>query len=291
MAKEEDELAALRARVSELERAAARPPRHRTRSTFAVVLIVLAALLTPLSAVAVWSHSFIGDTDRYVSTMAPLASDPDVQDAVADRVTTALMQQIDVDDLLSGVAPADRPRLEKALDAAGGPLTSGITSLVHGAAQRFVTSPAFATVWTQLNRVAHGAVDKALTGDGDGAVKVEDGMVTLDLAPVVDRVKDALVDDGLGLAGDIPEVHTSITLMQSTGALAQAKKGFRLLQLLSWVLPLLVVLLVVGGVLLAGRRRRALVTAALAVAAGALLLGLALWLSRAFYLDALPQDV
>ncbi|MFD4950009.1 hypothetical protein ACFVYE_45915 [Streptomyces sp. NPDC058239] len=46
-----------------------------------------------------------------------------------------------------------------------------------------------------------------------------------------------------------------------------------------------------GGVLLAVRRRRALVTTALAVAAGAALLGLAVWLGRAFYLDSLPPEV
>ncbi|WP_338698519.1 hypothetical protein V2W30_20495 [Streptomyces sp. Q6] len=290
----DDELAALRARVSQLEAEAAAPrvPRHpRWKTALAVVLIVLAAVLTPLSAVAVWADSMIGDTDRYVATMEPLASDPDVQDAVANRVTTAVMRQIDVDDLLSDVAPDERPLLEKAIGPASGAITSGLTSLVRTTAEKFVSSPAFATVWKQLNRTAHAAVDKALTGNGDGAVQVEDGEVTLDLAPVVEKVKQALVDNGLTVAAKIPEVHTTITLMQSTGTLAKAKKGFRLLQLLSWVLPLIVALLVVGGVLLAGRRRRALVGAALAVAVGALVLGLALWLGRSFYLDALPPDV
>ncbi|MYW68871.1 hypothetical protein GTY65_33065 [Streptomyces sp. SID8379] len=287
----DDELAALRARVSELEAAEHRPPRSRVKSTFAVVLVLLAALLTPLSVVAVWSNALIGDTDRYVQTMAPLADDPDVQGAVANRVTTAVMQQIDVDDLLGDVAPADRPRLEKALGAASGPITSGLTSLVHNTAEKFVASSAFATVWNQLNRTAHAAVDKALTGNGGGAVKVENGEVTLDLAPVVEKVKQALVDQGLTVAGKIPEVHTSITVMQSTGTLAKARTGFRLLQLLSWVLPLIVLVLAAGAVLLARRRRRALITAALAVAVGALVLGLALWIGRAVYLDALPPDV
>ncbi|WP_229378321.1 hypothetical protein [Streptomyces sp. VRA16 Mangrove soil] len=287
------ELAALRARVSELEAEQSAPPprRSRLKSTLAVVLVVLAAILTPLSVVAVWSDALIGDTDRYVQTMAPLADDPDVQNAVANRVTTAVMQQINVDDLLSGVSPADRPRLEKALGAASGPLTSGLTSLVHGTAERFVSSSAFATVWDQLNRTAHAAVDKALTGNGGGAVKVEDGEVRLDLAPVVEKVKQALVDQGLTVAAKIPTVHTSITVMQSTGTLAKARTGFRLLQLLSWVLPLIVLLLVAGAVLLARRRRRALITAAIAVAVGALVLGLALWIGRAVYLDALPADV
>ncbi|MZD09226.1 hypothetical protein GTW43_29720 [Streptomyces sp. SID5785] len=288
----DDELTALRARVAELE--AARPPARRAgraTSVLAVVLVLLAALLTPLAAVAVWSDAFIGDTDRYVATMAPLAHDPDVQDAVAGRVTTAVMSRLDIDDLLTGVAPADRPLLEKALGAASGPVTDGLTSFVRGTADRLVSGPAFAALWERLNRTAHRAVDKALTGSGGGAVKVEDGMVTLDLAPVVEEVKDTLVDQGLTVAARIPEIHTGITVMQSTGTLAQARKGFRLLQLLSWVLPVLVVLLAAAGVLLARRRRRALVTAALAVAAGALLLGLALWLGRAYYLDALPATV
>ncbi|WP_353943497.1 hypothetical protein ABII15_18820 [Streptomyces sp. HUAS MG91] len=287
----DDELAALKARVRELEDERPRRRRSRPKSALAVVLVVLAALLTPLGVVAVWSNALIGDTDRYVQTMAPLADDPDVRTAVTNRVTTAVMDRIDVGDLLSGVAPADRPLLEKALGAADGPLTSGLTSLVRTTTERFVASPAFTTVWKQLNRTAHAAVDKALTGHDDGAVQIKDGEVTLDLAPVVDQVKQSLVDQGLTVAGNIPEVHTSITLMQSTGALAKARTGFRLLQLLSWVLPLLVVLLAAGAVLLARRRRRALITAALAVAAGALVLGLALWIGRAVYLDALPADV
>ncbi|MFJ4712981.1 hypothetical protein [Streptomyces sp. NPDC088785] len=287
----DDELAALKARVRELE-AARRPPRRfRATSALAVVLVALAALLTPLGVVSVWAHDLIGDTDRYVRTMAPLADDPEVRRAVSDRVTTAVMDRIDVADLLSGIAPADRPLLEKALSAADGPLTSGLTSLVRGTTERFVASAAFTTLWERLNRTAHTAVDKALTGRTDGAVRVRDGEVTLDLAPVVDQVKAALVDQGLTVAGNLPEVHTSITLMESTGALARARTGFRLLQLLSWALPLLVVVLAAGAVLCARRRRRALVTAALAIAAGALVLGLALWIGRAVYLDALPADV
>lgn len=43
--------------------------------------------------------------------------------------------------------------------------------------------------------------------------------------------------------------------------------------------------------LLAIRRRRALVTAALAVAAGAAVLGIALWIFRGIYLDGLPSGV
>src|SRR6478736_101696 len=58
------------------------------RPVVASVLIVLMAVLAPLSVVARWAHDTVSDTDRYVETVAPLASDPAVQDAIIDRITT-----------------------------------------------------------------------------------------------------------------------------------------------------------------------------------------------------------
>ncbi|MEV5789760.1 hypothetical protein [Streptomyces sp. NPDC052192] len=284
------EIAELRARVAELERRRPTGQRHWVRPFFAVLLIIVAAVLTPLSAVAAWSSDLIGDTDRYVSTMKPLASDPDVQEAVADRVTKAVMQHVDIESLLTSVAPADRPRLTKALGPLSGPITSGLTDFVHSTADKFVSSDAFATLWTDLNRTAHASVDKALTGKGGGAVKLTNDAVVIDLAPVIDRVKQAVVDRGLGIAAKIPEVHTDFTVMTSD-SIGKAKKLYRLLQIVGFWLPVLTLVLAAGGVLLAIRRRRALVTAALAVAAGAAVLGIALWIFRGIYLDGLPSGV
>ncbi|MGW3415523.1 hypothetical protein [Streptomyces sp. NPDC000888] len=173
----QDELAELRARVAELEKRGPKVPRYRVRALLAVLLIVLAAVLTPLSA-------------------------------VANRVTDAVMQRLDVATILSSVEPADRPLAGKDLDALSGPVTTGISGFVHSTALKFVSSDAFATLWTQLNRRAHAAVEKALTGSGGGAVKLTDDAVIIDLAPVIEKVKQALVDNGLAVASKIPEVHT-----------------------------------------------------------------------------------
>ncbi|MFJ2874012.1 hypothetical protein [Streptomyces sp. NPDC087298] len=283
------ELAALRARVAELE---ARPParRPRARSFLAVLLVLVAAVLTPLSIVSTWAKNQIGDTDNYVAMMAPLASDPDVRAAVTDRVTGAVMKHLDVKALLSDVSPADRPVLDKALSKLNGPLTTGMSDFVHGTVERFVAGDAFARIWTDLNRTAQSATVKALSGSGGGAVKLTGDTVTIDLAPVVDRVKQRLVDRGLGIAAKLPEIHTDFTVLTSD-SVGKAKKWFRALQLLGFWLPLVTLVLAAGGVLLAVRRRRALVTAALAVAAGAAVLCLAVWLGRAFYLDSLPSEV
>ncbi|MFJ2186482.1 hypothetical protein ACIOJE_00795 [Kitasatospora sp. NPDC087861] len=296
-----DELADLRARLSAVEAHEARldrqlgasqgsQGRHRARSLLAVLLILLACVLTPLGAVAVWAKSQVGDTDRYVATMAPLARDPAVKAAVTNRVTDAIMQQIPVDSLLDNVAPDDRPKLGALLNGIGQALTSGLTGFVHTQVQRVVDSDAFVTIWTDVNREAHAAIDRMLTGQGGGAVEIRNDTVVLDLAPVIARVKTALVDNGLSVASKIPEIHTSYTLVQSD-AIPTVRTGLRLLDLAGFWVPVLALACAVGGVLLAGRRRRAAVTAALGMAAGALLLGLGLSVFRAVYLDRLPAGV
>ncbi|MFF3846373.1 hypothetical protein [Streptomyces sp. NPDC002328] len=293
------ELEELRARIAalesdrsarEAERRESRPPRHRVRSVLAVVLIVLGCLLAPLGVVAAWTADTVGDTDRYVQTVRPLAADQDIQKAVAVRVTDAVMGHLDLTDLLEGVAPEQRPLLQKALGKLGNSLEDAVRSFVDDKTQAVVASDAFQRIWVDANRRVHAAVDKALTGSGGGAVKVENDTVTIDLAPVVEEVKQRLIDDGLTVAEKIPEVHTSFTVLRSE-KIGEAQTYFRLLQLAGVWLPVVAFLLVVAGVLLSAHRRRTLIVSALCFAFATLLLGVALTVFRVVYLDALPANV
>ena len=65
------ENAALRA---ERERPAGGPDRggrQRWRTTVAILCIVIACVLAPLSVVAIWTRNQVTDTDRYVATVTP----------------------------------------------------------------------------------------------------------------------------------------------------------------------------------------------------------------------------
>jgi hypothetical protein len=236
------------------------------------LLIVIGCILAPLAAVAAWTADEIGDTDRYVDTVAPLASDPDIQAAAANRVTNAVMQHIDLPTLLEGVAPADRPLAEEALGKLGDSLESAIRSFVHDKSEEIVSSDTFEEFWTDANRRIHAAVGKALTGSGGGAVKINNDSVTVDLGPVVDQVKQRLIDDGMTAAAKIPEVHTDFTVLRADDV-GKVKTYFRILHMAGFWLPVLSVLLIAAGVLLSTHRRRILVVAALAFAFVMLLLG------------------
>ncbi|MGM9466802.1 hypothetical protein [Streptomyces murinus] len=282
-------LAALEAERHARHGGAARP-RRRPASALAAVLLVIGCLLAPLAVVATWAADLVGDTDRYVATVAPLAKNPAVQDAVANRATDALMDRVNLPTLLSDVAPKDRPLLERALGGLGGGLENAVRGFVHDQARKAVASSAFATVWTDANRRIHASLDKALTGTGGGAVQLKDDTVTLDLAPLIEDVKKRMVDAGMTFASHIPAIHAQFTLVESQ-QIGKVKTYVRLLRIAGNWLPVLAVLLIAAGVLLSLRRRRALVAGCLGAAVATAVLGIGLRVFRVFYLDRLPADV
>ena len=85
-----EELARLREEVARLraEKEKTTPGDRRGwwRPVVAGLLVAVAALLAPLSVLSTWASGQIQDTDRYLATVGPLASDPDVQAAVVVRV-------------------------------------------------------------------------------------------------------------------------------------------------------------------------------------------------------------
>ena len=61
-----------------------------------VVLLVVACVLAPIAGTAVWINNQVTQTDRYVRTVKPLASDPHIQAVIADNVTRTLFANVDV---------------------------------------------------------------------------------------------------------------------------------------------------------------------------------------------------
>ncbi|MET7616201.1 hypothetical protein [Streptomyces sp. NPDC005408] len=229
-------------------------------SAASTVLLVLVALLTPLSSIAVWADREIGDTDSYVPTMAPLASDPAVQNAVADRITDEAMKKFDAS-----------------------PFQEGARNLLHEAVVSFSGTDAYKTAWNTVNRAAHTAVEQALTSNGGDSA----GM---DLAPVIEQVKQQLSDEGVPFADQIPVERTRITILESD-KLGVVREVVDWLQIAGVWLPVATLLLAATAVLFAVRRVRAVIGLGLALAAGGALLRLAVTIGHGLALDDLPPDV
>ena len=69
----------------------------RWRRILVAVLVVLGCIFVPLSVLSVWMKTTLLDTNNYVATVAPLADNSSVQNAIADRVTNTLIVNNSVD--------------------------------------------------------------------------------------------------------------------------------------------------------------------------------------------------
>src|SRR6476660_1572247 len=103
----------------------------RWRRVVGAFLLVVGCVLVPISLSAVWVRNTLLDTDQYVSTVGPLASDPEVQQALAARITTAVMTRADVAEKIADALPSSAAFLAV-------PIENAVGSTVNDAALRLV---------------------------------------------------------------------------------------------------------------------------------------------------------
>ncbi|MCQ9180596.1 hypothetical protein KMT30_16450 [Streptomyces sp. IBSBF 2953] len=227
------------------------------RTAVSAVLVALSCLLVPFGALAAWAAYGLTDTRGYVTAMAPLASDPAVRDAVADTVGDGVARE-------AGMNPV----------------------FLRDAVRSFTATRAYRTAWDAGNTAAHTAVMKALQDDrGDG----DDGPVTVDLATVTAPLKRQLTAEHVPFAERLPVEHTQVALLPSDD-LAALRKGYRVLDVAGFWLPLAAVVFGVAGIAVAACRRRAITATALGTALGGAFLGLAVAVGRRLTLADLPDE-
>jgi hypothetical protein len=237
------------------------PPPHRRhpgwRWTGAVVLLLVAALLTTFSVVARYARDEIINTDEYVATVTPLASDPDVQMAVANRVSTAVIDKIDIPKLVNDLAAATgRPRADEIASAIAGPVTGYVESFVNKTVLRFVQSPQFEKLWVNANTKAHTQLSAVLTGEGTRVVKTQGDQIIVEVGPLVDQVKQDLINSGFSIASKIPSVSVQVSVL-TVENLPRIQSYVKLLDNLATWLPLAALVVLALGIWLAPRHRRA----------------------------------
>jgi hypothetical protein len=193
---------ALEERVEDLE---ARPQRRRrTARVVATILTVLAVVVFAVTVPGLWARRTLLDTDRYVATAAPLASDPAVQEYLARTVTQQVFDALDVQTRLAAVLQERDPRLA----FLAGPISNGVEGFVQDQLQKVFATDAFATAWEQANRFAHSQLIAALEGGGE-TVTVQNGKVVLNLLPLVNQGLAAIsgvVTDLIGHSITLPEI-------------------------------------------------------------------------------------
>lgn len=253
--------------------------RSRWRGVTSWVLVVVGCLLAVLAVVADYARAELLDTDTYVATVTPLATNPAIQTQVAKVVSARLVARSDLERRIKAVLPARA-------DFLATPASQGVQAAVDRAVLAVVRSERFTQLWVAANRTAHGQVVELLTGSG-GALALHDDRITLDLSAVVADVKQRLDAEGITFL-DRVDVATGaeLTLFQSN-TLTHVQGPVRLLNDLVVVLPIVAVVLLFGAVALARDHRRGLVRAAGGLALAMVIVLVALALVRNQYLSSL----
>src|ERR1022692_2290472 len=264
------------------------------RTLVATILIVIGCLLAPVSVLAVWAANEVGNTGRYVATMEPLVHNPAIQNALTGKITTEITNRLNVtgyaDQAAAELSSRGLPKASALLKSVAPSIASGVTGYIHSEVRKIVTGPRFARAWVQANTLVHEELVKALSGQGGSSVSVKNGQVVVGLGPFIDVVKQDLVKRGFTLVSKIPAVNPTLTLF-SAKYLVKAQAGYRLINDLKIVLPVLTVLLLALGVFAARGRRRALIGAGLGLAASMLVPAAGLFIFRGIYLGSVPASV
>ncbi|MEW2009796.1 hypothetical protein AB0300_10045 [Microbacterium sp. NPDC078814] len=294
------EIEDLRARLRALEQEneALRRPRRRisARSIIAGIVLVVAVLLAPIAAMGTWARLQLVDADRFVATFAPLAEDPDVQDFVADQVTAAIDEQVDLDavvgELFDGLRALDLPpRAAAALGLLEAPAASGLSSLIDGVVHEVVSSQQFADIWAETLRFTHERAVAILQDEPGTALDLsDDGVLSVDVGAVVERVKEALAERGAGVADLIPVIDRTIPVVQAD-ALVLVRTVYQIAVTAGFWLPWVVLGLVVLGVLLAVNRPRALFWTSAGFAVVFLLLAAGMGIGHGFFVSAVSPSI
>ncbi len=300
----------LRAQVEAL---AARPERRkRVRRIVTPVLAALAVVTFTLAVVGTWARATALNTDQYVATVGPLASDPRVQEYMAVAITDGVFEAVDVQAVITTSVEQVFPERAEIL---AGPLTNAAREAVRDQVRNLLQTDAFQQFWVEANQFAHSRVIAVLNGETD-TVSAQGGNVVLNLIPLVNlalaqvggvassllpadvtipeiRVEDvpaqavAQLEQALGVS--LPADFGSIVVFQSD-ALPAARTAVRQFDRFTLLLVPLWLVLVAAALWLSPRRRRTLIQILVGSALGVVLVRRTALASQGYLLDQVKPE-
>ena len=163
---------------------------------------------------------------------------------------------------------ADPAVRDSVADAVEGEVGEPVRPLVRS----LTRTPAFGTAWDAGNRAVHQAVLRAVRDGGHHEV-------TVDIAPIAARVEHRVT---------LPRTEVAVL---PASQLDRLRKGYEVLEVAGFWLPVTAAVLAVAGIAVAACRRRALTATALGTALGGALLSIAVAVGRRLTLTDLPDPV
>lgn len=165
----------------------------RGRRILVGFLVVVFAVILPLTTIVVWAHNTVLNTDGWVRTVRPIGSDPAVTAVVSREVTDELFTALNAQGQIAGALPPKASFL-------AAPITNGVRGYVLTAVNQALSAQQFRTLWANANRFAHAQLVSVLRGNRE-ALSTTDGQVVLNLVPLLNQALQQIEPFVSGVVG------------------------------------------------------------------------------------------
>ncbi len=243
------------------------------------VLIALASLMLGVSILATWVDRVFLDSQTWADTSAAALQQPEVRTALSSYLVDQLYTNVNVPAELQSVLP---PRAQ----ALAGPLAVTGQPYIERAIAAGLDRPRVVELWRAANLRAHTALLKILNG-GSGPFSTANGVVAIDLRPLVGQISSTLTSKTGGRVS-LPPDAGRIVLLQSN-QLSAAQSTVKLLRLLALPLGLLALAVFALAVYLSKARRSTLRACAFGMLATGLVLVVVRRVIGGYLIDSLTQ--
>lgn len=261
------------------------------RSIAALIVFVIAFVMTPVALIGHWGHRTVTDAEQYLATVEPLAASPEIQDSITKVLTKQIEANVDTEALVGETLNKLLPNVP-AVQMLTGPISGGINAAIENVIRAFLASDAFQTIWIDLNKAAQKSLMALLEGRAEGPVQLEGDSVVLDMSSVYTAVQQGLVNRGISVAANIPlpQTDTQIVLFNAP-QLAQVRFIYSLSSpILTWVL-LLAALLFILAIVLSRNRPRTTLWTGIAMVFWTVVIGLVLYTAESSFVNAFSGTV
>jgi len=241
------------------------------------VLVWGTTLLAIIGIFAVWANRQVFSADNWANTSTKLLQNEQVRDATANYLVEQLYANVDVEAEI-------KKRLPKEVQALAGPASGLVRTGATEVAKRALATARVQEAWKTANRAAAQTLVNIVEG-GKGAVAINNGVVTLDLASVLTNITNRL---GLPeVASKLPASVAHLTVLKSKQikAVQDIGKGLKGLALLFTIL--VPVLYAIAIFLAKGYRRRTLMN----VGFGFVIAGVVVFLLRTVVVNQVADSL
>lgn len=246
-----------------------------------VFLVFSAAVPTALTAN--WLKKDILNTPSFVELYAPLAHSPQLHAFIATETSKAVTDYVDealptgmLEQTTSGIAglldqlqlPSDWSNWVSDLPT---DLNAQVAETTETVVLEFLNSSAFPPIWTAALKNVH----SQLIGTLDGSVPLTDPIsdstvLSLQTGPLLESLKESLLQEGMWWAEFIPVVDTSFPVMEIT-EVSVLQESYKVLNMSPELLLGATILLLVIGLLIAPARFFGLALAGILTATSSIL--------------------